>query len=380
MTLLHLAGSDVQVGLPLPWNVRNGFGMLLLARGFVIEDDEQLRLLLERGACVDAEEAAGCLPASAQEPATAPGRALGLFDEWAAVCKRLEGLLRSGGQAAGFGTDIAALAIRIAELVDCDEDVAIYSLVRQENVQFFNYGFAHSVHTAIACVLMVGRIGWPAEKRQSLACAALTMNLSMVYMQGAIATQNGPPTGAQKAAIRAHPIVSAKLLRAAGVIDPDWLTAVEQHHERPDGSGYPTGRTDGAQIALALRHADTLTAKISPRASRPGLTMQQAAGELFQEDSGGALSSSLIKALGIYPPGDFVKLRSGEYAVVMRRSDNARTPVVGSVTDKSGTPRSQTIRRDTADPAFAVVSTASDKQLVALMRRIPPQRLYGMSI
>lgn len=378
--LLRLAASGVQIGVALPWSVRNASGMLLLARGFVIEEEEQLRQLLERGAYVDAVEAHYVARSEAAKAVAAVPRALGLFEEWSSIYRRLEAPLRNAGTKSQFLPLIETLARDIVTLIERDVDVSIYTFVRQENIQFFNYGFTHSVHTAIAGVLMARRLGWPAARILVLAQAALTMNVAIVGVQGRIATQDVPLRECQKTAIREHPGKSVAMLEQSGVTDPSWLAAVAQHHEHPDGSGYPDGRTEIEPLALMLHFADTFTAKISPRASRPGVSIQQAARELFQEERGGAMSSALIKELGIYPPGDFVQLKSGEFAVVMRRSANAKTPIAASVTDKAGLPVPRTTQRDTADPAFAIVASVTDRKRLAMLIRIPPQRLYGLSV
>lgn len=376
MKLLKLVASRVRIGAALPWNVRNESGMLLLARGFVVEDEDQMRILLERGAYVDAEEARAVLLASEKNPA--PRRALGLFDEWEAITRRLESPLKNIHRDPEFLQQIDTLARDIVALIERDADVGIYTIVRQENVQFFNYGFTHSVHTAVACVLMARRMGWPGSQALLLTKAALTMNVAIVEVQGRIATQDVPLLEKQKIAIREHTVKGLEMLRQAGVADPDWLTAVAQHHEHPDGSGYPDGLTEISPMGLVLRHADTFTAKISPRATRPGISTREAARELFQEDKGGAFSTALIREFGIYPPGDFVQLKSGELAVVMRRSASAKSPVAASVTDKNGTPVAHTVRRDTAESEFAIVAPVTDKKQVAFMARVPPQRLYGL--
>lgn len=56
MQLLKLVESEVQIGVPLPWNVRNQDCTLLLAKGYVIRDENQLEMLLDRGIFVDLEE------------------------------------------------------------------------------------------------------------------------------------------------------------------------------------------------------------------------------------------------------------------------------------------------------------------------------------
>lgn len=59
----------------------------------------------------------------------------------------------------------------------------------------------------------------------------------------------------------------------------------------------------------------------------------------------------------------------------MRRTANAKTPLVASITDRSGMPVVNTVVRDSGKPEFAIVGTDTDKGLV---QRLPPERLYGL--
>ena len=40
------------------------------------------------------------------------------------------------------------------------------------------------------------------------------------------------------------------------ILDPEMVTWIENHHEQPDGRGYPLGRTDPPLLAQALRVVD----------------------------------------------------------------------------------------------------------------------------
>src|SRR5205085_4037771 len=115
------------------------------------------------------------------------------------------------------------------------------------------------------------RMGWSEPERRSLVSAAMSMNLAMIELQGRLAVQAAPPTPDQREQIHQHPRRSAEQLRAAGVADALWLAAVEQHHERTDGAGYPTGCSDMGQFAQALQYADVFTAKLSARSCRAAL-------------------------------------------------------------------------------------------------------------
>jgi hypothetical protein len=200
--------------------------------------------------------------------------------------------------------------------------------------------------------------------------------MTILELQGQMAGQDVPMKDKQRAAIQVHPAQSVELLEKAGVSDADWLAAIAQHHERPDGSGYPLGCKDVCEMAVALRVADVFMAKISPRALRAALSPQEAVRELYREDKGGPLSTAIIKEFGIYPPGDFVKLASGELGIVVQRTGNARAPIVAAITDTAGRPVARTIRHDTGQAGFAIVANVTDK---TMLMRLPPERLYGFS-
>jgi HD-GYP domain-containing protein (c-di-GMP phosphodiesterase class II) len=376
MQLLKLMHSLVKLGEPLPWNVRDANGKLLLARGHVMASLSELETLLERGAFVDAEEAREVAKraAEAEKERQLPQRPANLFTLWERTLWQLDRLLRSTEEP-GFASRADELARHIIALVDRDADVAIYLCVRQDPKRLSIYGLAHSIHCALISLLVARRLGWDEPKVLTTMKAALTMNIATLELQGRLAVQGVPPTATQKVQLAEHPAKGEQMLRTAGVDDELWLTAVLQSHEKPDGSGYPNHITDSIDVARVLRQVDVFMAKISPRATRAPMMTQLAARQLFQDDQGGPVSAAIIKEVGIYPPGEFVKLKSGEHAVVVRRADNASMPTVAAITDRKGMPMVNTIMRDTSKPEFGIASPLPAKELVL---RMPPERLYGL--
>lgn len=377
MKVIRLPRSKVQLGQPLPWNVRDELGHLLLSKGFVVQTEHQLDQLLGRGAFADVEE----IRAAAREaaPPTEAARVRvppNLFGLWSQLTEDLRKLLLHPENKPDFVNQLNDFAVHMLALLDCQVDIGIYRAVRQDNQQHFYYGYTHAIHTAMLCVLLSRRLLWPMPRSMSLMKAALTMNLSILELQGQMAAQDVPPTLAQRAEILAHPAKTVARLTALGVTDAEWLTAIAQHHEHLDGTGYPSGTSEVGELAVALRVTDVLMAKISPRALRESLAPQEAVRQLYREDRGGPISTAIIKELGIYPPGEYVRLASGEQGVVVQRTANAKAPIVAVITDTQGRPIVKTVRRDTGQPEWAIKTTVSDK---AMLKRLPPERLFGFS-
>ncbi len=370
----------IVLGQPLPFHVHDAQGRRLLAAGQTVAGETQLNSLLERGAWVDADEAAGArqkrqAPASGGDPLLSTYREPTLFDRWEKMVWELDGVLRRVLAGQNQAQAIATLGQQVVDQVERDVDVALFVTVRHNEPRYALYALTHALHTATVLVVLARQLGWPDEQLHCLVRGALTMNVSILELQAHMAMQPDPPTARQKQTIRSHPEASSALLQAAGVIDEVWLGMVRAHHERPDGTGYPLGVTDSADLAHALRVADVFTAKISPRAIRPALPIQLAARQLFQEERGGPLATGMIKALGLYPPGDLVQLKNGEIAVVVRRGQTATTPLVASLTNTQGLPVATTTHRDTSRLEFAITGAAVAHKGLS---RVLPERVYGL--
>lgn len=80
----------------------------------------------------------------------------------------------------------------------------------------------------------------------------------------------GPLTAPAWALMRRHPVLAADLITATG--QPEIAGIVAQHHERPDGAGYPLGLAGSAICYLAriLALADSLETICIGRPYQPG--------------------------------------------------------------------------------------------------------------
>jgi hypothetical protein len=375
MKLLRLPASKVHLGIPLPWNVRDEGERLLLSKGQVIHSQVQLDALLARGVFVDIEEAkAAEREAVSGTNASTPKRPANLFAVWDDLPNQMRLLVEELRDRTGAAERIQAFVQLLVNLVDKDIDIGLYHAVRQENADLYFYGYSHSIHTAVLCLLMARRLGWSEPRISSLMSAAITMNTPILTLQGQMAKQDVPIRESQRLLIHQHSKEAFEWLQQIGIADTEWLTAVLQHHERPDGSGYHQGLKEVHEIAVALRVTDVFMAKISPRTLRAPLPIRDAAKQLYGEDKGGPMSSAIIKEFGIYPPGEVVKLVSGEVAIVMRRGSNPKCPKVACITDSTGRQLAHTLQYDTALPEHAIAASTAPPANIA---RLPPERIYG---
>lgn len=369
MSLIPLVkvSTLVRTGAPLLWNVRDEYGNLLLSRGHILETDLIVAKLLERGVFVDSEEIAKA--ARESTAGTAPPT---FFDRFARLEAQMHSLLTDPHQPQ-FLKNIEETVHGIVKMAEQHTDPLIFSVIRPQDRKLATYGVRHSVHAASVCALLLRKLDWPLEKRLSLIGAALTMNLSMVNLQGQLAYSGAGLSLEQRREVNLHPTGSAELLEKLGVTDALWLQTVVEHHEQPDGKGYPRA-VHPCETAQFLRLVDIFTAKHSPRKGRLSMPAKQAAQALYKESNGHAVASMLIKEFGIFPPGCLVSLANGETGVVVRRGDQAATPHVAVLMNREGEPSQARRVRDTSNPLYAVRGTVEDSVV-----RVPmhAENFYG---
>ena len=131
-------------------------------------------------------------------------------------------------------------------------------------------------------------------------------------------------------------------------------------------------------MARLIQRADLFGARLAPRAARlpmPVTAAMQASyyDEAQQVDEAGA---SLVKTLGVYPPGSFVRLASKEVGVVIRRGVTATTPRVAVLTNRDGMPTGEPIPRDTGMPPWKVTGVVASRDVRV---SLPLDRLLALA-
>ena len=352
--LQRLSGSQLRLNEALPWDVYDVSGQLLLRKGYVVQRNEQIDILLERGMFVDS------LEFDAHRATYESAAVRKVYDPhavWQAIQAQLNSLLISLPGDGSFEHEVQNLARHVILLCERFPDLAIAAILLKE---YKRYPIAHSVHCAVLCALISRRGDFDEASRISLCAAALTANAAMIEPQQLFLHQKTPITPQQLALIRAHPEEGVKLLMAAGVNDKEWLRAVLEHHELEDGSGYPRQVKTPSLSAMIIHTSDVFTALLSPRADRKPLVPSEAAKRVYLQLGHGKenpFPGLLVKELGMYPPGALVKLANGEVGVVCKRGEQTGTPIVATLINVKGLQQLDPVRRDTASsPQFKIVS------------------------
>ncbi len=399
MNLVALNIDSIPLGQPLPFILRGEDGTLLANKGFVIRNREELSAVVARGRglCVDTDESGDShraylaqlqkmllsdsslgqiasmkISAGAQAQRTDDARP---FPDWPELQLRTTQLLRAP-QASDFLERFHALHDELARWTAQAPDATLLALIYLSAQETQMYSATHAL--LVGCVTMLSAretLRWPEERVQRTGLAALSMNIAMTALQDQLALQTQPLTAEQMHAIETHADRSEALLRQLGVTDASWLEAVRSHHHRQPGP--LAGRSEGLQMARLIQRADIFGARMAPRATRHPMAVTAAmqASYYDEEQRVDEAGAALVKTVGVYPPGAFVRLASQEVGVVLRRGSSATTPRVAVVLNRSGMATGEPIPRDTAQPQWKIAAPVAQREVRA---QFPLQRLLTL--
>jgi len=398
MKLLELDISSIPFGQPIPFALRGVGGVLLAGKGFVIRSQEDLKALLLRGHTlyVDTDESGDAYRAylaqlqamlhsdtklgsiaettlqakSKQEQEEEPSP----HPRWKDWQLHWTQLMRQPDPQT-FPQRFSHMFAALANYSQKNPDAALLALVQlsAEEVRF--YSVTHGMLVAVITMLVAREtLRWPNEQVLTLGRAALTMNIAMAQLQDDLAQQRSPLSAEQAKTIDLHSETSVHKLQALGVRDPLWLEAIKFHHYRDPGR--LTEKSLARQMARLIQRADIFGARIAPRVGREPMSVTSAMQACYYDETKAVdeTGAALVKTLGIYPPGAWVHLASGESGIVVRRSQHAATPRVAVFLNREGMP-CDPIPRDTAAPTHKITAAVAHRDVRV---SVPLERLLAL--
>ena len=155
----------------------------------------------------------------------------------------------------------------------------------------------HSERVRVFTDLLADELKVPESGRHRLRWAALLHDIGKLEVAPAILNKPSAPSEEEWVVLHRHPEEGARLVAPLMPWLGEWGTAVEQHHERFDGTGYPH-RLKGPEISLAARIvavADVFEVMTAPRPYRLPMSVLAARRELVRV-AGTQLDPVIVRA------------------------------------------------------------------------------------
>jgi putative nucleotidyltransferase with HDIG domain len=217
---------------------------------------------------------------------------------------------------------------------------ALVALTAMKN--YDNYTFTHMVNVSILTMAQARALGIEGRLLREFGLSALMHDIGKVRTPKEILNKPEKLTDQEFAIMKRHTVDGAEILRRTPEMPILAPVVAFEHHLRRDGTGYPEGVARpvlnlGTQLCSI---ADVYDAMRSQRGYQQAFPTDRILAVL-QRNDGTQFDQHLVRRfsqiLGIYPPGNLVKLSTGEIAVVLKvHAPDPYRPRVRVIIDKDG--------------------------------------------
>jgi putative nucleotidyltransferase with HDIG domain len=197
----------------------------------------------------------------------------------------------------------------------------------------------HSLNTAILAIAFGKHLGHAEERLRLLGLGAILHDIGKLRIPKEILNKPGKLTEEEFAIVKRHPNDGYEMLMGSDNIPQEVLTMVRHHHERIDGSGYPSG-LQGNDVPLSvgiISLAEAYETLTTDNPYQPAFTPVEAMQRLRMTGTdifGKDLIQDFMRFMGLYPIGSAVKLNTGDIGVVFSADPKTRMrPVIMLVRD-----------------------------------------------
>ncbi|MEW6399275.1 MAG: HD-GYP domain-containing protein [Bacillota bacterium] len=211
---------------------------------------------------------------------------------------------------------------------------------------YHDYTFVHSVDVAVVSIVIGLASGYDRPRLRELGAGALLHDVGKVKIPTEILDKRESLTTQEFERVKLHTTLGYQIISQSREFSYVSAHAALEHHERLDGSGYPRRlRGDKIhEIGKIVAVADVFCAMTSDRVYRrkvppqEGIRHMRAAASKFDQ----RFVRRLALRVAAFPNGTFVRLSTGEFAVVVRQDPrNSERPVVRLLADAGNRPVEQ---------------------------------------
>jgi len=200
-----------------------------------------------------------------------------------------------------------------------ETEVAVHLVNTRTNEEGVVY---HTLNVAILGLLLGRERGLGVQPLEDLGMGALLHDLGKDRIPKGLLLKKPPLTRPERRLLQLHPVYGEEMASRIPGLSRECLDAIRQHHEAPDGTGYPDGLPEDriSPLAKILSIANAYENLCNPREFEDALSPHEALslmfGERFQRFDPD-LISLFIRSMGVYPPGTVVELSNGVLGMVV---------------------------------------------------------------
>lgn len=189
----------------------------------------------------------------------------------------------------------------------------------------------HALNVLTLSMLVGKKVGLTQKELADLALGALAHDAGKVQIPPHI-LKNPQRKKHEEDFYRQHVMFSVQIAATSGAFSREALSIIADHHEATNGSGWPRGRRDASRSARILATVNRYDNLCTPEATGvEPLMPAEALARMFKLEGAQfdtVILSTLIKLLGIYPPGTVVQLNDGSLALVVAPGPESLRPQV----------------------------------------------------
>ncbi len=166
------------------------------------------------------------------------------------------------------------------------------------------YTKGHCGRVAAYTLVLAREAGYPDDGLETLEFGAFLHDIGKIGIRDAVLLKPGPLDDAEWIHMREHPVKGYEIALKIEMLKPI-ISAVRNHHERWDGTGYPD-KLKGDAIPLAARLvaiADAFDAMITDRPYKNGLPLAECK-LLLRKHAGGMFDPELIETFITHGVGE----------------------------------------------------------------------------